>query len=179
MRLVHAQDVPAPVDEVWAAFTDLRRVGRCFPGAKVTEVSGDDFVGVIKVRLGPVTMTYDGTGTMTEADEARHRAVVTASGQERHGFGKADITITVDLRAQGSGTHVDVQTDLDVRGAPTNLGGGLAQRVSDPLVGSFITCMGGGAEPSDDEAPLDVARSVIPGLVSSYGRSLRDRVRRR
>lgn len=179
MRLTHRQDVPAPLEEVWSAFTDLRRVGRCFPGAAVTEVDGVDFVGEVRVRLGPVGLSYDGEGTLAEADETERRAVVRATGRERHGLGRADIEITVLLApAEGGGTAVSVQTDLDVRGAPTTLGSGLAQRVSDPLVGSFIACMGGGAEPEED-APVDVGRAVLPGLVASYGRSLRERVRRR
>lgn len=181
MRLHHRQDVPGPLEEVWSAFTDLHRVGRCFPGAAVTEVDGDDFVGMVRVRVGPVSLTYDGEGTLAQADADARQAVVRATGRERHGLGRADIVITVELAeaptARG-GTRVDVHTDLTVKGAPADLGRGIAQRVSDPLVGAFITCMGGGAEP-DEDAPVDVGRSVIPGLVASYGRSVRDRVRRR
>ena len=62
MKLTHQHDVDASVDHMWRAFTDLKRVGRCFPGAHVSEVTGDDFVGALKVKLGPFVLTYDGVG---------------------------------------------------------------------------------------------------------------------
>ncbi|NUR80910.1 MAG: carbon monoxide dehydrogenase, partial [Dermatophilaceae bacterium] len=66
MRLAHDQELDAPVEAVWAHFMDLRRIGRCFPGARVTKVHGDDFVGEIRAKLGPLSMYFDGTGSMTE-----------------------------------------------------------------------------------------------------------------
>lgn len=176
MQLRHHHEVDASVDHLWAAFTDLRRVGRCFPGAQVTEVTGDDFVGALKVKLGPVTLTYDGDGTLTQADESARHAQIRAKGAERHGFGKADIVIDLDLsEVEGGRTGVDLTTSLDVRGAPTNLGGGIAQRASDPLIERFVHCLAGPAsakEGGPDDEPLDVGRAVLPGLVASYGRSV-------
>src|SRR6478672_2599541 len=144
MRLAHEQELDAPRDAVWANFMDLRRIGRCFPGAKVTEVHGDDFVGEIKAKLGPLSMYFDGTGSMVERDEDGGRARLTATGQERHGLGKATIDITLTLHqvlGDDTRTRAHLVTDLVFLGFPMDFGTGLVQRASDPLIERFLTCM--------------------------------------
>jgi carbon monoxide dehydrogenase subunit G len=183
MRLAHEQELDAPRDAVWANFMDLRRIGRCFPGAKVTEVHGDDFVGEIKAKLGPLSMYFDGTGSMVERDEDGGRARLTATGQERHGLGKATIDITLTLRATGTDdrTRAHLVTDLVFLGFPMDFGTGLVQRASDPLIERFLSCMAvSGAVPdaaADDEGSLDLVRSASD-LLGSFRRDRRERKRR-
>jgi carbon monoxide dehydrogenase subunit G len=183
MRLAHEQELDAPRDAVWANFMDLRRIGRCFPGAKVTEVHGDDFVGEIKAKLGPLSMYFDGTGSMVERDEDGGRARLSATGQERHGLGKATIDITLTLRATGTDdrTRAHLVTDLVFLGFPMDFGTGLVQRASDPLIERFLSCMAvSGAVPdaeADDEGSLDLVRSASD-LLGSFRRDRRERKRR-
>ena len=183
MRLAHEQELDAPRDAVWANFMDLRRIGRCFPGAKVTEVHGDDFVGEIKAKLGPLSMYFDGTGSMVERDEDGGRARLTATGQERHGLGKATIDITLTLRPTGTDdrTRAHLVTDLVFLGFPMDFGTGLVQRASDPLIERFLTCMSvSGPVPdadADDDSPLDLVRSATD-LFGSFRRDRRERKRR-
>ncbi len=148
MKLHHTETVAAPREQIWAAFMDLKRVGRCFPGAEVTEVDGDDFVGNVKAKIGPFGLAFNGTGTLTVADEAAGHARIESTGSESHGFGKADIVIDLHLlepdaaaAADGMQTRMELVTELTVHGLPTRLGNGLAQRISGPLVGSFLRCM--------------------------------------
>lgn len=176
MQLRHQHSVDASVEHMWSAFTDLYRVGACFPGAQVTKVDGTDFVGALKVAVGPLTLTYDGEGTLKTADESARHAVIVAKGSERHGLGKADITIDLRLtEISARRTQVDLKTGIEVRGLPTSLGGGLGQRVSDPLIAAFVHCLAGpkGTQTGGPDEPLSVLRTVLPGLVGSYGRSLR------
>ena len=145
MRLSHSQVLNAPIDHVWANFMDLEVVGRCFPGATVTEVEGDDFVGNIRSRLGPLTVWFDGKGTLTERRHDGHRARIEATGHERHGLGKATITVAVVLsHAEGHteerpATRARMTTDLHFYGSALEVGRGLVQRASDPLVERFLT----------------------------------------
>jgi carbon monoxide dehydrogenase subunit G len=183
MRLGHDQELDAPLDAVWTNFMDLRRIGRCFPGAKVTKVDGDDFVGEIKAKLGPLSMYFDGTGSMVERDEGHGRARLTATGQERHGLGKATIDITLTLHPVGTGerTRAHLVTDLVFLGFPMDFGTGLVQRASDPLIERFLTCMAVSgpvpdAEP-DDDSSLDLVRSATD-LLGSFRRDRRERKRR-
>jgi len=184
MRLAHEQELDAPRDAVWANFMDLRRIGRCFPGAEVTEVDGDDFVGEITAKLGPLSMYFDGTGSMVERDEKAGRARLTATGQERHGLGKATIDITLTLHqvlGDDTRTRAHLVTDLVFLGFPMDFGTGLVQRASDPLIERFLTCMSvSGPVPdadADDDSPLDLVRSATD-LFGSFRRDRRERKRR-
>ncbi|MFD7158580.1 SRPBCC family protein [Kribbella sp. NPDC059898] len=141
MKLEHKFVVPAPVDETWAAFNDLERVVPCFPGATLTAYEGDDFTGACKVKLGPVSLQYTGTGTFVERDESAHRAVIEAKGKDRRGNGTAAARVTAHLTASGISTEVTVDTDLTITGRPAQFGRGLIQDVSNKLLDQFTTCL--------------------------------------
>lgn len=185
MRLGHEQELDAPLDAVWTHFMDLRRIGRCFPGAKVTQVHGDDFVGEIRARLGPLSLYFDGTGSMTERDEDAGHARLAATGQERHGLGKATIDITLKLHPLGDGnrTRAHLATDLVFLGFPMDFGTGLVQRASDPLIERFLTCMSVPGRVHDeavddsDDGGLDLVRSATD-LFGSFRRDRRERKQR-
>ena len=142
MELTHRFTVPAPVEETWAAFNDLESVAGCFPGATVTSVEGDDFKGSCKVKLGPISLVYTGSGTFTERDEAAHRLVMEAKGKDKRGNGTAGATVTAVLSsAAPASTDVEVVTDLAITGKPAQFGRGMMQDVSDKLLGQFVACL--------------------------------------
>jgi carbon monoxide dehydrogenase subunit G len=141
MQLRHDFTVPAPVDETWATFMDLRRVGGCFPGAVVTDASDDGFSGTVKVKLGPIALQYAGTGAFLERDDSAHRAVIEAKGKDKRGNGTAGATVTVELAPAGEGTRVEVSTDLSITGKPAQFGRGVMQDVSDKLLQQFVACI--------------------------------------
>lgn len=144
MQLTHSFSVPATIDVAWATFMDLREVGECFPGATVTEASGDSFTGQVKVKLGPIAMVYTGVGTFTERDDESHHAVIKAEGKDKRGNGTAGATATIQLSPDGvDHTQVDVTTDLLVTGKPAQFGRGVMQDVSDKLLAQFVSCIEG------------------------------------
>lgn len=143
MELTHTFTVPAPVDETWTAFNDLERIAPCFPGASLTSVEGDEFGGSVKVRLGPISLQYNGSGQFVERDETSHRAVIAAKGKDKRGNGTASAKITAQLSADGDGTAVEVVTDLNITGKPAQFGRGVIQDVSDKLLGQFVDCIAG------------------------------------
>ena len=104
MRLTHSETVATPIDTVWDHFMDLRRVGRCFPGAEVTDVRGNEFDGTMKAGIGLITLSFAGHGKLTVADEENHHAVIRSEGSDKRGLAKA--TIDIDL----------VLTEVDVSG---------------------------------------------------------------
>jgi carbon monoxide dehydrogenase subunit G len=141
MDLTHSFTVPTSVDDAWALFMDLEKVGGCFPGATVTEVSDDGFAGTVKVKLGPIALLYTGTGSFVERDDAAHRAVIEAKGKDKRGNGTAGATVTIELSPDGTGTRAEVVTDLAVTGKPAQFGRGVMQDVSDKLLMAFIACI--------------------------------------
>src|SRR5881409_2288414 len=141
MKLEHDFTVPAPVDEAWKALLDVEKVARCMPGAALTSVDGDDFTGTVKVKVGPIQVTYKGQARFVEKDEAAHRVVIEASGKEARGSGTASATVTAVLTAQGNQTRAEVVTDLNITGRPAQFGRGVMADVGAKLIGQFADCL--------------------------------------
>jgi carbon monoxide dehydrogenase subunit G len=141
MDLNHRFTVPTSVDETWSRFQDIASVAECFPGAQVTSVDGDTFQGTCKVKLGPIALTYAGSGTFVEKDEAAHSFVVEAKGRDKRGNGTAGATVTLTMASAAAGTDVEVTTDLSITGKPAQFGRGVMQDVSDKLLGQFVSCL--------------------------------------
>ena len=141
MELRHEFTVPATIEETWAAFNDIESVAGCFPGATVTSVEGDTFTGSCKVKLGPIALVYNGTGTFVEKDESAHRMVIDAKGKDKRGNGTAGAHVTATMTEEGTSTTVEVLTDLNITGKPAQFGRGVMQDVSDKLLGQFTACL--------------------------------------
>jgi len=141
MELRHEFTVPVPVDEAWRALLDIEGIAPCLPGATVEEYDGKTVTGSVKVKLGPVTVSYKGTAVFEELDEAAHRLVLTAGGRETRGQGTARAAVTGTLTERGTGTAVTVVTDLTVTGRPAQFGRGVLAEVGDRLVGQFADCL--------------------------------------
>lgn len=158
MKLEHEFTVPAPVDEAWRVLLDVERVAPCMPGATLLSIDGDEFTGSVKVKVGPIQVTYKGTARFVERDETAHRAVIDASGKEARGTGTAAATVHTLLRDAGGGTTaVTVETELNVTGRPAQFGRGVMEEVGAKLVKQFADRLAtelasSGAEP-DTPAP--------------------------
>ncbi|MFF5991610.1 SRPBCC family protein [Prauserella flavalba] len=137
MRLDHEFTVPAPIDEVWKAVLDPERVAPCMPGATLTSVEGDTFKGTVKVKLGPVSLLYKGSGEFLEKDEGARQIKIKASGKDARGAGTAAATVTVTLAAEGDTTKGAVATDLNVTGRPAQFGRGMISEVGGKILDTF------------------------------------------
>ncbi|MCD9623473.1 SRPBCC family protein [Rhabdothermincola salaria] len=138
MELINTFDVSVPVDQAWAVLTDVERIAPCLPGAQLQEVEGDEYRGIVKVKVGPITAQYKGKATFAELDEANHRAVLDATGRDTRGAGNANATITAVLTEADGGTHVEVTTDLTVTGKVAQFGRGVLADVSAKLLTQFV-----------------------------------------
>jgi carbon monoxide dehydrogenase subunit G len=156
VRLEHAFEVAAPVETVWGLLLDLERVAPCLPGGEVTEKIDDrTYKANVKVKLGPMQLTYRGDITITEADEAERRTVMQAKASEARGQGTARATITTRLAAHEGGTRAEVTTDLDLTGRVAQMGRGIVSDVSNRLMGQFAECLSERA--SAEAAPATAA----------------------
>jgi carbon monoxide dehydrogenase subunit G len=139
MRLHNSFTVPAAPDEAWATLLDVPRIAPCMPGASLGEFQDDRFDGTVKVKVGPMTMTYRGNGRFVSRDTAAHRAVIEATGRESRGQGAATATVTAELSPDPAGTRVDVQTDLTISGRAAQFGQSMLTEVSTRLITRFAT----------------------------------------
>jgi carbon monoxide dehydrogenase subunit G len=133
--------VDVPIEQAWAVLTDVERIAPCMPGAQLTGVEGEDYLGTVKVKVGPITAQYKGKAVFQEKDEAAHRAVIKAEGRETRGQGNANAVITAVLREDGGGTAVTVSTDLTITGKAAQFGRGVLADVSSKLLQQFVKCL--------------------------------------
>ena len=174
MKLENRFTVPVPVDEAWRVLLDVERVAPCMPGATLTKVEGDEFEGTVKVKVGPINLTYGGTARFVSKDEAVHVAVIAGSGKETRGTGTAKALITCRLVDRGDTTDVQVDTDLNVTGKPAQFGRGVLADVSGKLVDQFAACLAdeirsGTPEPAGGSATEPVFAATAAALGAPEG----------
>jgi hypothetical protein len=128
MELNDEFEVPLPVAEAWAVLTDIEKIAPCLPGIWLRQVEGDEYQGVVKVKVGPVTVSYGGVARYQLLDADAHKAVLEAQGRELRGQGNATALVTASLSPSTEGTRVQVVTALSV-------GGKLAQFSVDVMAG--------------------------------------------
>src|SRR3954469_8007089 len=153
MELTNEFRVGVPLHEAWTLLTDVERIAPCMPGAELQEIEGDEYRGIVKVKVGPITAQYKGKATFVERDEAGGKAVLRAEGRDTRGQGNANATITATLTPDGEGTRVTVVTDLTVTGKVAQFGRGVMADVSAKLLGQFVDCLHTTVLAGDDASP--------------------------
>jgi carbon monoxide dehydrogenase subunit G len=139
MEMDHSFTVPVPPARAWDVLLDVEKIAPCMPGATVEEFDGEVVTGRIKVKVGPVSLTYRGTAKFTERDPDARVVVVEASGKETRGAGTASATVKASLapQASGNGTEVTMHTTMNVTGRPAQFGRGVMVEVGGKLVDQF------------------------------------------
>lgn len=139
MELDHSFVIPVPPDQAWDVLLDVARVAPCMPGATIDTVDGDVVTGSMKVKVGPVSLTYKGTAKFTERDPDAHAVVVEASGKETRGTGTASATVRAELHGDddSGGTKVSIHTVMNVTGRPAQFGRGIIVEVGGKLIQQF------------------------------------------
>jgi carbon monoxide dehydrogenase subunit G len=138
MEMDHTFTVPVPPDQAWDVLLDVKRIAPCMPGATVDEVDGDLVTGHIKVKVGPVSLTYRGTANFGDRDPEARTILVEASGKETRGAGTASATVRASLQPSGEGaTAVTMHTTMNVTGRPAQFGRGVMVEVGGKLVEQF------------------------------------------
>jgi carbon monoxide dehydrogenase subunit G len=137
MDMTNEFRVATTADRAWSVLTDVEKIAPCLPGAELQEVEGDEYRGVVKVKVGPITAQYKGKATFVERDDAAHRAVLRAEGRDTRGQGNASATITATLEPDGDETVVRVSTDLHITGKVAQFGRGVLADVSAKLMQQF------------------------------------------
>jgi hypothetical protein len=168
MKIANQFTVSAPIDQAWDVLCDLEQVIPLMPGAQLTGHEGDNYLGKVKVKVGPVTSEFSGKVRFVEQDRDQHRAVIDAKGKESRGTGNAAATVTAQLDEDGERTTVSVDTDLKIVGKLAQFGSGMLQQVSEKLLGQFVESLEAklaaenspaAASPESPESPTPAAQS--------------------
>jgi carbon monoxide dehydrogenase subunit G len=170
MKLEHSIDIAAPPEVAWPALLDLEQVVLCLPGAQILERLDDDaYRAAIAMRLGPMSMRYEGEIRFEEMDAAARRAVLRGRATEARGQGTAMATIGLQLSAIPEGTRADMDVDLVLSGRVAQMGGRVVQDVSSQMIAQFGDCLArkvasGAATPAGGEAPKQVEPERPPAI---------------
>lgn len=174
MLIENSFEVSAPIDAVWRYFQDVPGLAPCLPGTSLDEVVDDDtFKGTVVSKVGPIKLTFSGTATVKERDEAGKRIVIQANGKEARGRGTAAMTVTATLAPAGAGTKVDVSQDLTVSGTAAQFGRGMIADVTAVLLRDFATCVqanieqAGGAKAAASAATEATAGATAAGATAA------------
>lgn len=171
MRFEHEFTVPVPVEQAWAVLLDVERVAPCLPGAALDTVEGEEFTGRMKVKVGPITVTYRGSATFEEVDKDAHTLTIKASGKESRGAGTASATVRARLSPSDGATAVTVETAFNVTGRPAQFGRGVMAEVGGKLIDRFA------ANLSDllAEHPQEKAAAAVPAAGQAAGEGTAER----
>jgi carbon monoxide dehydrogenase subunit G len=175
MEIADSFRVSTSIDDTWKVLLDIEGIAPCLPGAQLQEVEGDEYRGVVKVKVGPITAQYKGVAKLAEVDESNRRIVIDASGRDTRGQGNANATIMVSMTPEGAGTKVDVVTDLSITGKVAQFGRGVLSDVSSKLMGQFVENLerdvlttAGGGDTSHSGGPYEQAlESVTPASAAA------------
>ncbi len=171
MDLEHSFTIPVPPEQAWQTLLDVEQVAPCMPGATVDSFDGEVVTGKIKVKVGPVQMTYAGTARFTERDEATKTVVLEASGKETRGSGTAAATVRSSLQDEAGQTRVLVRTSMTVTGRPAQFGRGVMAEVGGRIIGKFATNLAAqlSAEPAVASASAGTAAEASGTVPAAAG----------
>jgi uncharacterized protein len=174
MKLENEFRVDVPVEQAWRVLLDVERIAPCMPGAQLQEVEGDEYRGIVKVKVGPITAQYKGAARITEADEANHRAVIRAEGRDTRGQGNASAIVTATLQPEGAGTRVSIDSDVTITGKVSQFGRGVIADVSGKLLDQFVAALERDvlAGPGDTQTSTPPAPASNAGTPSSGARTI-------
>ena len=168
IELDNSFTAPVPPEQAWDVLLDVERIAPCMPGASVTSVEGDEIAGQVKVKLGPLSLSYKGTAKFTEKDPASHTIAIEATGKETRGAGTASATVHASLKpddAEGQ-TTVSIHTSLNVTGRPAQFGRSLLPEVSGKLIDQFAANLAALIDstnrPAEAEAEPEAAAGAAP-----------------
>src|SRR6202163_3682662 len=142
MQLENSFMVGAPPDRVFAYLLDVNKIVGCVPGAELSEVvDPTTFKGKVKIKVGPITVAYNGTARIADRDEANHAATLEADGRETTGPGSARAKARMTVEAEGSGSIVKIVTEYSVAGRVAQFGRGVMEDVSRRIVNEMAACI--------------------------------------
>jgi len=182
LRFEHEFTVPVPVEQAWPVLLDVKRVAPCLPGAALESVDGDDFTGTIKMKVGPITVSYHGSARFEKVDPETRTLTIKASGKEVRGQGTASAEVTARLLGEDGRTTVRVESSFNITGRPAQFSRGVLADVGGKLIDRFATNLaallaqeeqraqeGAQGAPATEEGPARAEETPAPGGSPAQG----------
>lgn len=142
MQLENSFTVGAPPERVFAYLLDVNKIVGCVPGAELSEVvDPSTFKGKVKVKVGPITVAYNGTAKIADRNDSERTATLEAEGRETTGPGSARAKAHMSVQPDGAGSVVKIVTEYSVAGRVAQFGRGVMEDVSRRIVNEMAACI--------------------------------------
>lgn len=176
LKISESFNLPAPPERVWPLLTDPAGIADCLPGAELESVDGDDYLGAVRVKVGPVTVNYKGRIRFTEVDEDNWRLRMVGNGTDRRGGGSASLTMLSAVTEDEGGSRVSIDADVQIAGKLVRFGRGMFQAVSKQLLGEFAErlsrkLLGEAVAPGGEDQALDGGKLLLRTIAGRLKRS--------
>ena len=173
-KIEESFEVEAPIQRVWEYLIDPARVAECLPGAELLESRDDgSYLGAVKVKVGPVAMSYKGVVKFTELDQQARVVRLAGEGREAGGGGSAKLTMLTKITPLANGgSQIVVEAEVDLVGKIVQFGRGMIEEVSRQLFRQFSACVKQHLEFADVPRPADETPAE-PEAVSALPLALR------
>ncbi len=130
--------IPVERERLWDFLMEVPKVGRCVPGVETVEaVDGSAYKGSLRVQVGPIRLSLQGTITVEEQDRSAWRARMRAEANDRRLGGGVRARMTMTLAPAESGTRLMIDTDLAVLGKIGEFGQPIIKKKADSLLAEF------------------------------------------
>ena len=167
MQLENSFQVSAPPDRVFAFLLDVNRVVGCVPGAELAEVvDPTTFKGKVKIKVGPITVAYNGTARIADRDDTNRSATLIAEGRETTGPGSARANAKMSVDPDGAGSMVKIVTEYNVAGRVAQFGRGVMEDVSRRIVNDMAACIKANLEAAEAPSAPPTADAGGPGAAA-------------
>ena len=164
MQLENSFSVAAPPERVFAYLLDVNKIVGCVPGAELAEVvDPTTFKGKVKIKVGPITVAYNGTARIADRDDTHHSATLEAEGRETTGPGSARAKAHMTVEADGDGSTVKIVTDYSVAGRVAQFGRGVMEDVSRRIVNDMAACIKANVEAGEPGGGAGAAGAAADG----------------
>ena len=171
-KIAERFEVQAPVERVWKYLIDPASVVQCLPGAELLESQDErNFLGAIKVKVGPLSMSYKGRASFTEVNDDTHTVRMVGEAREVGGSGSTKVTmVSVVTALEGGGSAVSVDSEINLVGRIVQFGRGMIEEVSRQMFRQFAACVKSRLEVADEppgntnntDENLDQSSNSIP-----------------
>jgi carbon monoxide dehydrogenase subunit G len=164
MQLENSFSIGAPPERVFAYLLDVNKIVGCVPGAELAEVvDPTTFRGKVKIKVGPITVAYNGTARIADRDDTHHSATLEAEGRETTGPGSARAKAHMSVQADGDGSIVKIVTDYSVAGRVAQFGRGVMEDVSRRIVNDMAACIKANVEAGEPGGGAGAAGAAAGG----------------
>ena len=124
---------------LWNVVSDVPAVSSCIPGAADVAQSGDGaYTGVVKVRVGPVSLALNGKMAVDSFSAEERKIALSGEAADKRVPGSVRVRIKMAVEASGdNSSELIVDSEAHVMGKLGEFGQGIIKRKADALMKEF------------------------------------------